>query len=221
MHPDDISFSAAFYKGTVVFHEKAPDWGPSYFGGPASEEKFSGLKFGPKPLHHIATFEQKDLPNFEGRPGLFSVPLFHGMTYDGCVLKYKFKPSLEVLEMDPLKSCDDWPYGDYPRYLPSFPLKIGRSAECSFEEFSELLMQPGEEMSPDSLIVIFTSPADIGMRLWGPHGDGSVQLVFECDVEASTSGASLKQTENSVTGRVTEPGRNGRISNLRFDISKA
>lgn len=185
MNPDDLILPAVFYDGCVYFLERADRWSPTRFGGPSSIT-ISGIDHGPLRLHHIATLGGKNLPI-----GKFflEMPLFYGLRFDGCTLSYRRVSTqhMELLQLEPTVSSEDWPYPDYPPLLPYLPLRVARKHRCSFKEFSELSCQPDWLVAPSSFIVLVPPSPILGMSLWGPSGDAEcTQIVFECDVSAGT-----------------------------------
>nr|AIA17112.1 Unknown Function [uncultured bacterium] len=181
MNPDDLILPAAFYDSCAYFFERADRWSASRFGGP-SDVTISGVKHGPRRLHHIATLGGKDLPI--GKFFLW-LPLFYGLAYTGCTLQYRklSTSSVELFELEPTKSTEDFPYRDYPPLLPYLPLRVAKIERCDFREFSELSCQPNWDIDASSLIVLVPPSPILGMSLWGPSGDAECsQIVFECDV---------------------------------------
>lgn len=92
----------------------------------------------------------------------------------------------EITEMEPTASSSDWPYPEYPAYLPYFPLRLQRRSECSFQEFAQLSCQPLETVASEVIILVPASPV-LGVSMWGPSGDSEgVQVVFRCDLAKGT-----------------------------------
>ena len=182
MQPDDLILPAAFFAGTAYFFERSDRWSSSYFGGP-SEVKISRASKHPASLHHILTIGCRELPDL----GKFSLklPLFYGLRYSGCTLRYRKidTHNMEVFEMAPDSAMSDWPYPSYPPYLPYLPLRVSRSEQCDFREFSGLSCQPSWEVSAKSLIVVVPASPVLGFSIWGPSGDAEgTQIIFECDL---------------------------------------
>ena len=186
MLPDELQYPAAFYGGHAHFYERDVRYSPSYFGGPTSI-RFSGLRHGPKRLHHIVTLNWDAIPGVEDH-GFSDISLFYGMCYSGCTMSYQMTESLRfrLLELQPRKSSADWPYSKYPDLLPYVPLRLARRVGCSPERFREFLIQRGEINSKE-VVVVIPPMFDLGMSLWGPSGDAEgVQVVFHLDLETRT-----------------------------------
>lgn len=186
MEPDDLSLPAAFFGGTAYFFDRADRWSSSYFGGP-SEVKISGVSEDPAQLHHIVTIGCRELPNL----GRFSLrlPLFYGLRYSGCTLRYRKidTHNMEAFEMAPGTATPDWPYPGYPPHLPYFPLRVSRSQQCDFGEFSGLSCQPSWQISAKALVVVVPASPVLGVSIWGPSGDAEgTQIIFECDLTKGT-----------------------------------
>lgn len=155
----------------------------TYFGGPL-ELKVSGIKYGPKPLHHVATLFGDCLPELKGIVELRSgFPLIYGLCYSGCRMQYK--PTcdrVELVSLTPTISADDWPYRDYPTLLPYFPLKVAKTKGMRYEKWAEAYPNM-PDIQPADLVVAIPPPADIGVTLWGGHNDAEgITMVFECNL---------------------------------------
>ena len=186
MHPEKLLYPALFHDGQAYFLERSDTHTGSYFGGPI-EETITGIKHGPHKIHHIATLNGHCFKPLWDVIGAFQLKLLYGMCYSGCHMKYRTSAAgLEVLEMTPKTSAANWPYPDYPTYLPYFPLRLQKHSPCSLEEFLALSCQPIEIASSETLVLIPPSPV-LGMSLWGPSGDGeNTQIVFRCDLVKKT-----------------------------------
>jgi hypothetical protein len=182
MGPDELLHPALFHEGQAYFLERSEARMASYFGGPF-QGSITGVRHGPRQLHHIATINGDCFEPLWDVIGGGSLRLLYGMCYDDCRLKYRTSATTaEVLEMEPTASDTDWPYPDYPIYLPYFPLRLQRRSPCSLEEFSELACQPLGAKSSEVIILVPPSPV-LGMSLWGPSGDAEgPQIVFRCDL---------------------------------------
>jgi hypothetical protein len=183
MHPNDLRYPAIYHDGHAYFLERSEMHTASYFGGPFAAP-ITGVRHGPRRLHHIATINGdcfEPLWHIVGGGGCLQ--LLYGMCYSGCDLKYRRSPDgVKILEMKPKSSDADWPYPDYPIYLPYFPLRLLRRVPFTLGQFSELSCQPFHEMAADVIILIPPSPV-LGMSLWGPSGDSEcAQIVFQCDI---------------------------------------
>lgn len=186
MQPDDLLYPALFHEGVAYFLERSGSRTASYFGGPF-EGAIVGVNHGPRRIHHLATINGDCFEPLWHVVGGSTLRLIYGMCYDGCRVKYRNSAAqTEVLEMEPTTSDADWPYPDYPAYLPYFPLRLQRRSKCSLEEFSELACQPLDAQPAEALIIIPASPS-LGMSLWGPSGDAEcTQIVFRCDLAKRT-----------------------------------
>jgi hypothetical protein len=188
MHPDDLLFPAAFHNGFAYFFERSDRWSGTRFGGP-SEATISGKEFGPKRLHHVATFGPRELPIGKFMSGL---PLFYGFCFSGCAIAYRRESSstVKLLELGPTDSTDDFPYTGYPELFPYIPLRLLRKTACDFREFSKLSCQPNWNVDPEKLIILVPPSPVLGVSLWGPSGDAEcVQVVFQCDITNGTVAA--------------------------------
>jgi hypothetical protein len=180
MLPEQLHYPAAFYDGHAYFFERAPAYSPSYFGGPASV-RFTGLRHGPRRLHHVMTCA---IPGLETK-GFSTLSLFYGLCYSGCRMTYKIVELFRyrLLELKPRKSLADWPYSGYPELLPYVRLRLAKRTRCSSEQFRELLIQKGK-VKEDEVTVIVPPMYDLGISLWGPDGDAEgVQIIFQLDVQ--------------------------------------
>ena len=175
----------AFHDGIAFTFERAPKRTASAFGGPMADEVF-GVACGPKPLHLIARLGCRHILALS-RHYLSSVPLIYGMCYDACEMKYRIHSDskIELLELKPAQSSDDWPYRDYPPLLPYLPLQLRKQRRSSYDEFAAAFPNMPEKQSAD-LTVAVPPPATLGMSLWGGGDGDGVTIVFECDFENRT-----------------------------------
>ena len=175
----------AYHNGTLFSFERAYRHSASEFGGPLGV-KLSGIDYGPKRIHFIARLAAAHLrPMPLGTPErgkLFDVPLIYGMCFDGCNIEYHvdLKGNIEIHEMRPTESSDDWPYRNYPLLLPYLPLQIGETRNCSYAEFAQRFVNM-PELQPTDLVVAVPAPATLGVSLWG-RWTTEVTIVFECDL---------------------------------------
>ena len=179
----------AYHEGTVFPFEQARTHSGSVFGGPL-EAKLSGIEHGPKPLHMIARLSSHHLPALKGF--LFDIPLLYGMCYDGCSIEYRVDTvgDIELLELSPTQSSDDWPYLHFPPLLPYVPLQLGKARRCSYAEFAQVFPNMPDEQ-PSELVVAVPPPATLGVSLWGSSGDPeNVTILFECDLSDRVVSAS-------------------------------
>lgn len=185
MHPDELRYPALFHAGKAYYLERSDAHASSYFGGPF-EGSISGVRHGPRALHHIATITGHCFEPLWQQVGLGTLRLLYGMCFDGCRLTYRNASQVEILEIVPRKSSSDWPYSDYPAYLPFFPLRLEGQVDCGLEEFLEASCQPLELESHEALVLVPPSPV-LGMSLWGPSGDAEgTQLVFRYNLREET-----------------------------------
>ena len=142
----------------------------------------SGIEHGPKPLHMIARLGSLHLPVL-GRHHLMAIPLVYGMCYDGCRIEYHidFGGKVELRELRPTRSSEDWPYLHFPLLLPYVPLQIGETRRCSYAEFAEAFPNM-PDAQPAELVVAVPPPATLGVSLWGIGDDDNVTILFECDL---------------------------------------
>ena len=183
MLPKELHYPAAFYNNHACFYERAQFYSSSYFGGPTSI-RFTGLRHGPRRLHHMMTLNWDAIPGIEDK-GYSDLSLFYGMCYSGCTMTYEIKESFSfrLLELEPRRSSSDWPYTPYPDLLPYVPLRLARRVRCTAEQFRELLIQQGD-VKADEVTIIIPPMFDLGLSLWGHSGDAEgVQIVFQLDVE--------------------------------------
>jgi hypothetical protein len=177
----DSVIMTVFCRDTAYYLARDTSHSFSYFGGPL-DIKVSGVKHGPKPLHHIATLSGGCIAELKSvRP--FDARLLYGLRYSGCRMRYKPVTShqVELLSIEPTASDDDWPYRDYPAILPYVPLKVLKTKRMRYEKWAAFF--PNMPTSqPADLVVAVPPPADIGVTLWGGFADaGDITIVFECD----------------------------------------
>jgi hypothetical protein len=206
MSPEELQYPAAYYDGHACLYERSTKFSHSYFGGPPHFSfKFTGKPFGTRPIHHVMTLYWNILPGIE-KKGFSDLPLFYGLRYGGCRMKYEIVPpeweiseiegllaskralpdlseACHVLEMEPTKSSEDWPYIGYPDLLPYVPLQLAKRIPCSPEEFQDLIVH-GDEVKPNEVTVVVPPMYDLGLSLFGHSEDAEgLQLVFRCDLE--------------------------------------
>ncbi len=181
-------FVLAYCDGTIFSFVRAQEYSASVFGGPI-EVELSGIEHGPKPLHMIARLGSEHLPAL-GRNHLFSLPLIYGMCYDGCRIEYRVDiGKIELLELRPTQSSEDWPYLYFPSLLPYVPLQIGETRRSSYAEFAQAFPNmPAEQ--PSELVVAIPPPATLGVSLWGSGDGDGVTILFECDLSDRVVSAS-------------------------------
>jgi hypothetical protein len=173
----------AFHDQTIYIFEQAERRAPSQFGGPLPS-KIIGQPFGPKPLHHIACLSGRHIVALSGSY-LQTLPLIHGMHFDGCRLSYRVESAhkINVLSIDPASSLDSWPYANFPPLLPYVPLRLQDTPRSpTYDEFASRF--PNMPPDPAELTVAVPPPATIGLSLWGHSGDwDEVTIIFECDLK--------------------------------------
>ena len=159
--------------------------GLSVFGGP-QERKISGIKHGPHRIHQVAELHGRDIPALTDAY-VFGLPLLYGFRFDGCFLRYRFSTNdVEVLEIRPAQSSEDWPYQDYPPLLPYVPIRAIESAPKAWEAFAESFPNLADEQ-PTQLVAVVEPPLSLGFSMWGKSGDlEGVCVVFECDLREKT-----------------------------------
>jgi hypothetical protein len=174
----------AYVEGTSYYFRRFGSHAFSYFGGP-SEYEITGMDHGPKRLHHIATIHGGELPALRGTGNLGGLPLIYGMCFDGCRMKYKVtRYELELSELQPTTSSDNWPYPDFPTLLPYFPLEVFQSRTEPYRAWADRFPNLALDQ-PTDLVVAIPPPANIGVTLWGGFEDAEgVVIVFECDLKA-------------------------------------
>jgi hypothetical protein len=176
----------AFYDGTVISFERGYEHSLSFFGGPM-ERKVSGIAHGPKPLHLIARLASTHLRaprrRESDRDGLIDIPLIYGMCYDGCNIEYSVDriDNIELRDMSPTRSRDDWPYPNFPTLLPYMPLRVGKTRRCSYVEFAQQFPNKPRQQQTEVVITV-PPPATIGVSLWGRADADEVTLLFECSL---------------------------------------
>ncbi len=186
-----------FYNDTVYSFVRANEITSFAFGGPI-ENDFTGQEFGPHPFQMAARFSLDQIPEVwkhhrsatSSHP-LWRLPLVYGFCYDGCSITYRVAELdvLDILEVNPSKSCDDWPYRNFPSMLPYVPLKLSGSRSCSYAEFADGTHNLANEQ-PAEMVVTVPPPATIGVSLWGWSGDAEgTTVVFECNLTKRTINA--------------------------------
>jgi hypothetical protein len=176
-----------FYNDTVYSFERAGEHSSFTFGGPL-EVDLSGLPTATRPLHMVACLPLMEMRQLGSHNRLFTLPLIYGFNYSGCEIKYRIKITgwIEILELSPTESSDDFPYSNYPLLLPYAPLSLSGTRECTYQEFAEEIPNMADEQ-PAELIVAVPPPATLGVSLWGPSGDkDDVTVVFECSLAERT-----------------------------------
>ena len=186
MRLDEDDLLLAYHGGSLWRFRKARKHEFSYFGGPI-EDYPQGIEHGPQSLHHVATLWAHHLPCLlDSR--ITQLPLFYGFCFDGCRLRYRVGggAAIELLELEPTESTEDFPYRNYPALLPYYPLAPVAPEPVAPETFLEMLHQP-IDLRPHELIVLLPCPFTIGVSLWGREGDAEeVQVVFRIDPAAKT-----------------------------------
>src|SRR5262249_20107383 len=178
----------AYLEGTIFSFERAQKHSASVFGGPMKGQ-ILGVAYGPKPLHRIAQLSSADLPAL-GPAKIFDLPLIYGMCYDGCHLEYRVKVGgIELLELRPGESSEDWPYLHFPLLLPYVPLQVREKRAARCEEFAQAFPNMPDTRSAE-LIVAVPPPATLGVSLWGIGDGDNVTILFECDLSDKTVYAS-------------------------------
>lgn len=190
---DQLKWPVVFTGRTLVRYQPCDGRGSASVGGPL-QQKFTGRRFGPEPLHRIFTFSVGVLPQPDGHKLQGRMALFYGLRYDGCELRYRVpvlegvngqfnmeaSRAVEVLDIAPNKSSPDWPYQDYPRLLPYVHLEEASRTPIEPEEFAATFTWQGiEGISSNDLVVIVPAIASLGVSMWGFGGDdAAVQIVY-------------------------------------------
>jgi hypothetical protein len=165
----------AYCDGTVFSFERARERSESVFGGPMRAEP-SGIEHGPKPLHMIARLGSLHLPVLRRHHLL-------DMCYDGCRVEYRidFGGKIELRELRPTQSSEDWPYPHFPPLLPYVPLQIGDTRRCTYAEFAQAFPNM-PNAQPSELVVAVPPQTTLGVSLWDSGDDEGVTILFECDL---------------------------------------
>jgi hypothetical protein len=169
----------AFHDNTLYTFERADRLTASCFGG--TLRKISGRPFGPKPRHRIASLGQLHIPERH----ISDLPLVYGMHYGGCELSYRVEPGwrVELLQIDPASSSEDWPYPNFPPLIPYVPLRLDDvPRRVSYDQFAAPFPNMPEKQSAE-MIVAVPPPAAIGLSFWDIGDWDGVTIVFECDVQ--------------------------------------
>lgn len=174
---------SVFNRGTLYSFERSDRLDSSYFGGP-EELVIQGIPSRSRRLHHIVTLRNSDFGLNTVKFG-FKVPFLYGIGYEGCVLQYRRTAisAIEITSLSPRRSTADYPYPGHPDLLPYAPLKVVESRLCDASEFFDGLYNTGWEFHENRAYVVVPSPANLGVSLWGPWGDGT-EIVFEYDGES-------------------------------------
>ena len=114
------------------------------------------------------------------------VPLFYGLTFDGCTLDYEIESDAKVnlLDLTPPRPAKDWPYKNYPTTLPLVPLRLRQKLQISYKKFASEFPNL-DERPPSDLVVAVPSAAPMGVSIWGTHAS-EVTIVFQCDLGLGT-----------------------------------
>lgn len=175
----------AFHGNKSFRFERAPVRSESVFGGPM-QQRVEGIEYGPRPLHMIAEISWMHMPAAHEESRLNKLPLIYGMHYSGCQLRYRVvSGGIELLQLEPRASSDDWPYANFPSLLPYIPLRLSDvPTEATYARFIDSFGDSNlDNKQPADLVAMVPPPASIGVSLWG-RGDGEgVTIVFECDLK--------------------------------------
>ena len=88
--------------------------------------------------------------------------------------------------MDNDEPTEDWPYADYPKHLPYWPITEISQEPCTWQEFGESIFDV-RDAPPAPLIFALAPPMTAGISLWGRIGDAEgVQIVWEVEPETNT-----------------------------------
>jgi len=172
----------AFHDDTLYTFERADRLTASCFDGPSP--RITGRTLGPRPLHRIASLGQLHIPALS-QHHLFEMPLMYGMHYAGCLLSYRVESGhrIELLQMEPASSADDWPYPNFPPLIPYVPLRLDDSPpRTSYDEFAASFPNMPQKQSAE-MVVAIPPPATIGLSFWDIGDWDGVTIVFECDLQ--------------------------------------
>jgi hypothetical protein len=170
----------AYHDNKICEFERADQNSASVFGGPMPS-KVTGQAFGPKPLHRIACLHRLDIRALSAA-NVRELPLVFGMHFDGCQLCYRVKDrdEIEILQITPTTSLDDWPYENFPPLIPYVPLRLKDSPrDTTYGEFAARFPDIPNESA--ELIVCVPEPATIGLSFWGDWHN--VTIIFQCDLQ--------------------------------------
>jgi hypothetical protein len=180
----DAPLLFAFHDATLYTFERASRYSPSVFGGPLNA-KITGRRFGPKPLHLVASLCGWHIPVLS-KNYFFELPLLYGLHYNGCRIDYRIGHThqIELLDLTPAASSDDWPSPHFPPLLPYVPLRLDDTPrQESYDAFAARFPNMPEQQAAD-LIVAVPPPAALGVSLWGDGDASDVTIVFACDLTA-------------------------------------
>ena len=182
MHMSGGALVFAFHDDTLYTFERADRLTASCFGGPSPG--ITGRTFGPRPLHRIASLGPLHIPVL-AQHHLFDLPLMYGMYYDGCLLSYRVESGhrIELLQIEPASSADDWPYPNFPPLIPYVPLRLDDSPRrVSYDKFAASFPNMPEKQLAE-MVVAIPPPATIGLSFWDIGDWDGVTIVFECDLQ--------------------------------------
>ena len=151
-----------FNDGSVYSFERAYEHSPFTFGGPfEGTQRFSDLPKDDCLLHMVARLSLHLIPELSKRYGFQpELPLIYGFTYSGCEIKYRKKitGTIEILELSPTESCDDFPYKNYPPILPYVPLKILEPRRCTYSKFAEVIPNMAKKQPAELIVAVPPRP---------------------------------------------------------------
>jgi len=179
--PDDLLL--AYSNKRLVRFRRSRHYESSWFGGPAQSYP-TGIEHGPRRLHHVATISRWMLEQI-GVSGISQWPLFYGFTFDGCRLSYRVPKlhSVELLSLNQTESSGEFPYCDYPTYLPYCRMATTGPEHADMR----MMLHQHIEVERHQVVILLPCLFTLGMSLWGAAGDGmEVQVVFVVDPEEKT-----------------------------------
>jgi hypothetical protein len=200
MTPDHLHWPVVYSQGTLIRYtpvttDEVGACCGAYFGGPL-QQSFSGVEFGPEPLHRLFTFCPLSVPQPEGHRVTGRMSLFYGMRFDGCLLIRSHQNTesidaslpLEVTSMSKVKSSPDWPYAGYPQILPYIPLMELSRESMTPSQFEKTCTWQGLEdwvggyapWSGQELVIIIPPIARLGVSMWGFDGDEMGTQIIGC-----------------------------------------
>ena len=184
----------AYYRQQLHEYDLSDRHNGSTFGGPCSTPIYGDVP-NAEYLHQVAMISGTQRPDYVSQ-SLQNLPLLYGLRFSGCDLSYRLVAGaiphegreilyrgVEILELYPDQPDDDWPYPNFPTYLPYWPIERKVSRPCSWNEFAEEIFDVRED-PPSQLIFAMSPPTKLGVSLWGLDGDlEGVEIIWEVDTE--------------------------------------
>ena len=141
-----------------------------------------------KALHRVLTLDLTDPRLRTTIPGVRFRPLLYAFTFNGCELRYQMLSDTEVqiVELTPQQSSDDWPYPDYPAFFESIPFDFSEPKPLSIKQVNDLTWQGIDDATNETLIVVVPPSDSYGVSLWGDGDAEEVQVVFQIQGSSGT-----------------------------------